>query len=140
MSSAPTPAKSPVEFIALTLDCADAESQERLRTFYADALGGEVVEGSVRTRGLLLSFQALPSYKPPSWPAAGAQMHFEWAVEDLDAALRWLQALGASLAEHHDPEDLGMRVMLDPAGHPFCVMTKSSVRPAFREEAKYQQR
>ncbi len=140
MSSAPAPANSPVEFIALTLDCADAESQERLRTFYADALGGDVVEGSVRARGLLLSFQALPNYEPPNWPNAGAQVHFEWAVEDLDAALDWLQELGGSLAEHHDPDDLGMRVMLDPAGHPFCVMTTASVRSAFRSEAQYQQR
>ena len=140
MSSAPAPANSPVEFIALTLDCADAESQERLRTFYADALGGDVVEGSVRARGLLLSFQALPNYEPPSWPTAGAQVHFEWAVEDLDAAVEWLQEPGASLAEHHDPDDLGMRVMLDPAGHPLRVMTTASVRPAFRNEAQYQRR
>jgi len=93
-----------------------------------------------RTRGLLPSFQALPNYKQPSWPAAGAQVHFDRAVEDLDAALDWLQGLGASLAEHHDPNDLGMRVMLYPAGHPFCVMTTESVRPAFRDEAQYQQR
>jgi hypothetical protein len=140
MPSPPVPAESPVEWIALTLDCADAQSQERLRTFYAEALGGEVVEGSVRTRGLLLSFQALPNYKRPTWPAAVAHVHFEWAVRDLDAAVARLLDLGASLAEHHDPKDLGMRVMLDPAGHPFCVMTTTSVRPAFRDEAQFQQR
>jgi hypothetical protein len=128
-----------VEWIALTIDCADAESQERLRKFYATALGGEVVDGSVRARGLLLSFQALPNYRRPTWPSDVAHIHFEWAVHDLDAALEWLQDLGASLAEHHDPNDLGMRVMLDPAGHPFCVMTTASVRPAFRDEAKFQQ-
>jgi len=89
---------------------------------------------------LLLSSQALPTYEPPNWPTAGAQVHFEWAVEDLDAALDWLQELVGSLAEHRDPDDLGMRVMLDPAGHAFCVMTTASVRSAFRSEAQYQQR
>jgi hypothetical protein len=133
------PAKSLVEFIALTIDCADAESQERLRRFYVNALGGEVVEGAVRARGLLLSFQALPNYRPPTWPSDVAQIHLELAVPDLDAALEWLTDLGASLAEHQDPADVGLRVMLDPAGHPFCVMTTTSVAPAFRDEAKFQQ-
>jgi hypothetical protein len=138
MPSPPSPAKSLVRFLALTIDCADAESQERLRKFYAAALGGEVVEGSVRARGLLLSFQALPNYRRPTWPSDVAQIHLELAVDDLDATLDWLQVLGASLAEHHDPDDVGLRVMLDPAGHPFCVMTTASVLPAFRDEAKFQ--
>ncbi|MDT7544155.1 MAG: hypothetical protein QOE17_390 [Gaiellales bacterium] len=140
MPNPPVPAKSPVEWIALTIDCADAESQQRLRKFYADALGGEIVEGSVRARGMLLSFQALPNYRPPTWPSDVAHIHFEWAVHDLDVALSWLQDRGARLAEHQDPKDVGLRVMLDPAGHPFCVMTTASVRPSFRDEATYQQR
>ncbi len=33
--------------------------QERLRHFYAQALGGEVVSGSVRARGWLLIFEVI---------------------------------------------------------------------------------
>ena len=91
---------SPVAWVALTIDCPDAEVQERLRHFYAAALGGEVVSGSVRARGLLLIFDVITDYKPPTWPLGETpkQMHFEWMVEDLDSAVRTLQGLGATLA------------------------------------------
>lgn len=109
-----------------------------MRTFYRDTLGGEMVKGSVRARGLLLSFQALPNYTPPEWPSDVAQIHFEFIVPDLDLALTWLQERGASLAEHQDVNDVGLRVMLDPAGHPFCVIAADGVMPAFRDEAQFQ--
>ncbi len=41
---------------------------ERLRHFYSQALGGEVVSGSVRARGWLLIFEVITDYKPPTWP------------------------------------------------------------------------
>jgi catechol 2,3-dioxygenase-like lactoylglutathione lyase family enzyme len=113
----------------LTIDCPDAEVQERLRHFYAEALGGEVVSGSVRARGWLLIFEVIADYKPPTWPLGETpkQMHFEWMVEDLESAVGRLQSLGATLAEYQRPEDVGFRVMLDPAGHPFCVATTTGV-------------
>jgi hypothetical protein len=39
-------------------------------------------------------------------------------VDDLDAAVALAIASGGRLAEYQGREDL--RVMLDPAGHPFC--------------------
>lgn len=126
----------------MTIDCADAEVQERLRHFYAEALGGEIVSGSVRARGWLLIFYVIPDYKPPTWPLGETpkQMHFEWMVEDLESAVGKLQSLGATLAEYQRPEDGGLRVMLDPAGHPFCVARTSGVTPVFRDEASRQHR
>jgi hypothetical protein len=84
---------SPITWVALTIDCPDAEVQERLRHFYAQALGGEVVSGSVRARGWLLIFDVIPDYKPPTWPLGETpkQMHFEWMVEDLESAVGTLQ-------------------------------------------------
>lgn len=133
---------SPVAWVALTIDCPDAQVQERLRQFYAQALGGEVVSGSVRARGWLLIFEVIADYKQPTWPSGDVpkQMHFEWMVEDLEGAMVTLQRLGATLAEHQDPDDRGLPVMLDPAGHPFCIATATGVTPIFRDEARRQHR
>jgi hypothetical protein len=50
-------------------------------------------------------------------------MHFEVGVTNLDSAVDLALSAGASAAPHqppdHDPHQL--RVMLDPAGHPFCL-------------------
>ena len=46
-------------------------------------------------------------------------IHLDIAVEDLDAAVAWARESGATLAEHQ-PQDR-VRVVLDPAGHPFCL-------------------
>jgi catechol 2,3-dioxygenase-like lactoylglutathione lyase family enzyme len=62
-------------------------------------------------------------YEPPVWPAEpGRQrqmMHLDIAVDDLAAAVGDALALGATLAGFQ-PQD-NVRVMLDPAGHPFCL-------------------
>ena len=69
--------------------------------------------------GLLL--QAEREYHPPVWPEwPGGQdkmLHFEIQVDDLDAASP--RSRGARVAEHQPQETV--RVMLDPAGHPFCL-------------------
>ena len=66
-------------------------------------------------------------------------MHLDIEVDDLDAAAA--AALGARVAEYQ-PRD-NIRVLLDPAGHPFCLCrdqdlsgppgligtTRTSVRP-----------
>ena len=46
-------------------------------------------------------------------------MHFDFQVADLDAAVTEAVRLGATVAEHQPQEHV--RVMLDPAGHPFCL-------------------
>jgi hypothetical protein len=70
-----------------------------------------------------LSFQTSPEYVPPVWPAAeGAQqmmMHLDFEVSDLDAAVGHAVELGAQPAQHQPQPNV--RVMLDPAGHPFCL-------------------
>jgi hypothetical protein len=46
-------------------------------------------------------------------------MHFDFQVGDLDSAVAEAVALGASLASAQPQENV--RVLLDPAGHPFCL-------------------
>ena len=58
-----------------------------------------------------------------TWPEEpGAQrkmIHLDIKVEDLEAAAAFALACGARFAEYQGRDDL--RVMLDPAGHPFCL-------------------
>jgi hypothetical protein len=46
-------------------------------------------------------------------------MHFDFQVDDLDSAVAEAVALGATLAAYQPQENV--RVLLDPAGHPFCL-------------------
>lgn len=73
--------------------------------------------------GMSLAFEFEPEYVPPVWPTvAGEQQimtHVDIAVEDLEQAVAWALEMGARLAEFQPQQDV--RVMLDPAGHPFCL-------------------
>jgi catechol 2,3-dioxygenase-like lactoylglutathione lyase family enzyme len=70
-----------------------------------------------------LSFQYEADYTPPVWPTTPGQqqmmIHLDIGVDDLDAGVAFASELGATLADHQPQE--GVRVMLDPAGHPFCL-------------------
>jgi hypothetical protein len=72
-----------------------------------------------------LSVQKAAVYEPPVWPPEpgkqGMQMHIDVEVSDLDAAVDHALELGAKLA-NFQPQD-NVRVMVDPAGHPFCLYT-----------------
>jgi len=54
---------------------------------------------------------------PPRWPGSSI-VHLELTADDLDAASERAIALGATLPEQSDSR---WRVLLDPAGHPFCL-------------------
>jgi hypothetical protein len=50
-------------------------------------------------------------------------MHFEVLVDDLDAAVQLVLRIGGSQAVHQplDRDSTRIRIVLDPAGHPFCL-------------------
>ncbi len=109
------------------LDAPDASSLAR---FYAGLLGWRVAKDEPGWAAVAppegvayLGFQTSPEYVPPVWPPAeGRQqmmMHLDIEVDDLEAAVADAVEAGARLAEHQPQEDV--RVMLDPAGHPFCL-------------------
>jgi hypothetical protein len=70
-----------------------------------------------------LSFQTEQGYVRPVWPAIdGSQqmmMHLDIEVDDLPTAVAHAIELGATLPDHQPQESV--RVLLDPAGHPFCL-------------------
>ena len=73
--------------------------------------------------GAGLSFQHEAHHRRPAWPAGEGQqqmqLHLDLRVEDLGAAVHRAEELGATVAEFQPQE--GVRVCLDPAGHPFCL-------------------
>lgn len=79
--------------------------------------------------GTRLSFQYEPHWGSPVWPAVPGQqqmtMHLDIGVEDLETAVAWAIDTGARLADYQPQEDV--RVMLDPAGHPFCLFPAEPV-------------
>ena len=101
-----------------------------LARFYAALLGWDVVESEpdwakVRPTGRTtgLAFQLEDGHVPPSWPGAPGdqqmQVHLDVGVSDLAAGVAYAESLGASLAAYQPQDDV--RVLLDPAGHPFCL-------------------
>ncbi len=109
------------------LDCPDASTLAR---FYADLLGWTVAKDEPGWAAVAppegvayLGFQTSPEYVPPVWPPAPGEQqimaHLDVEVDDLAAAVEDALAAGARLAEHQPQENV--RVMLDPAGHPFCL-------------------
>jgi hypothetical protein len=111
---------SPVaRLVAVSLDCADPQE---LADFYRTLLGGQQLwarESSVGVEvpGAVLVAQRLDGYVSPVWPGASI-VHLDLAADDLDAAAEQALALGATLPSQPDPR---WRVLLDPAGHPFCL-------------------
>ena len=85
---------------------------------------------TLRPGGPGLSFQLEPEHVPPVWPAGPGdprmQAHLDVQVDDLVAATAFAQSLGAVQAGSQPQDDV--RVMLDPAGHPFCLFVGSPVR------------
>jgi len=72
-----------------------------------------------------LTVQKADVYEPPVWPPEpgkpGMQLHLDIEVSDLEASVAHAVELGARVAEFQPQDDV--RVMLDPAGHPFCLYT-----------------
>ncbi|MBO0871062.1 MAG: VOC family protein [Micromonosporaceae bacterium] len=127
-----------MEVTSLTIGAPDPR---RLAAFYAGMLGWPLVhedpprpgmppeDGWAQIRppagriGPRLSFEYEAQWRPPVWPSqAGRQhitQHLDIEVTDLDAAVAHAVASGARLADRQPQQDV--RVMLDPAGHPFCL-------------------
>lgn len=123
------PGRSSVGRLAsISLDCLDPE---RLASFYAALLGLQRVfatpDGGVialSDGGVALTCMRTDDHQPPTWPAPGQQqqLHLDVSVTDLNAAVDAAIALGAVEAAHQAQPAL-WRVLLDPAGHPFCLTT-----------------
>lgn len=118
---------APHNYWGVVLDAPDARA---LGDFYARLLGWRVVKNDpdwvtlAPTDGVAyLAVQTAQGYTPPVWPSQPGQqqmmLHLDIEVDDVDAAVEEAIAQGARLADHQPQDDV--RVMLDPAGHPFCL-------------------
>ncbi|MGY0500705.1 VOC family protein [Nocardia sp. FBN12] len=115
----------PFQLAGLSLDCDDPESLAR---FYLGLLGGRVLWNDAHSvgiripSGLTVAAQRVEDYFPPQWPGTAA-VHLDLAADaDLNLCEQHALAIGAKPAPvQPDPR---WRVLLDPAGHPFCITTR----------------
>ncbi|MCC9197756.1 VOC family protein [Arthrobacter sp. zg-Y820] len=119
------------QLASISLDCPDTDL---LAVFYSGLLGLKEAfatpdRGVVALAGAgpMLTLMRVNQYVAPAWPEGPQQqqLHLDIAVEELDLAADAAIALGAKPAGHQ-PAPERWRVMLDPAGHPFCL---TAVRP-----------
>jgi predicted enzyme related to lactoylglutathione lyase len=112
------------------LDAGAAENALDLASFYERLLGWPIVQSapggwalSESPDGLKIEIQGATEYQAPTWPARPGEhqmmAHIDFATDDLDAAVAWAIEAGASVADHQPQPNV--RVMVDPAGHPFCL-------------------
>jgi catechol 2,3-dioxygenase-like lactoylglutathione lyase family enzyme len=115
------------QYWGMVLDAPDAPA---LAGFYARLLGWKITHAEPHHAIVgppdgvaYLGFQTSPEYVRPVWPPVDGHqqmmMHLDVEVDDLEAAVADALDLGAELAGFQPQDDV--RVLLDPAGHPFCL-------------------
>ncbi|MFC7625363.1 VOC family protein [Microlunatus sp. GCM10028923] len=124
-STGPEPkTAAPASVAMFTIDCADPAP---LVDFYTKLLGmtvayqDENVAMITGDGGPAIGFGKVDHYTPPPWPDddSAKQFHLDLKVDDIEAVAKQAVELGATQPEHQPGET--WRVLLDPAGHPFCL-------------------
>ena len=113
----------------VSLDCPDPGA---LAEFYHGVLGWDILAkedeyAMIGSDGSSpIGFGRLPDYQPPAWPdpASPKRFHLDFYVNDLDVAAKQCVELGGTIADTQPGER--WRVILDPAGHPFCICLRQS--------------
>lgn len=126
-----------IKMYSFTIDC---KEPYELAKFYAALLKWEIpyhdeeyacIGAPGTEQGMYpgITFQRNPDYQPPVWPEepdAQQQMaHLDFAVNDLEEAVRYAIQCGATMANEQFSD--GWRVMFDPAGHPFCLCQMKAI-------------
>ena len=110
----------------IVVDCAD---EQALCMFYSRLLGWEKREmfghpALLSENGVMLLFVQEEDFVPCVWPEQEKrqqkQMHFDFLVPDVSAAVARAEASGAVKAASQFGGE-HFTTMLDPAGHPFCL-------------------
>jgi catechol 2,3-dioxygenase-like lactoylglutathione lyase family enzyme len=112
----------------VVIDCPDPVG---LAAFYSSLLalpvtyqstGWVVISKDETTSGI--AFQQAPDHQAPQWPDPHhpQQFHLDVMVDDVDDAETKVLEMGARRLA-------GDRVFADPAGHPFCLITRPSWAP-----------
>ena len=123
-TSATSAGTSTATLYMVNIDCPDPRA---LAAFYGSLLGWETThsqdEYAMITNGeTSIGFGKVEPYTPPSWPdsSGSKQFHLDLGVPDLAAAEQTCRDLGATVPDSQPGGDR-WRVLLDPAGHPFCL-------------------
>jgi predicted enzyme related to lactoylglutathione lyase len=107
--------------IELTLDCVDLDATA---AFWQNALG-YAREGTIDERYVTLSGNgpSLTMQRVLEPKLGKNRMHMDLLVDDLDAEVTRLHALGATTMPPGPREEFGQRwfVLADPEGNEFCV-------------------
>ncbi|WP_280672303.1 MULTISPECIES: VOC family protein [unclassified Kitasatospora] len=109
------------------IDCTDPLA---LAAFYSGLLGWEVGPLSRADYAMIINpvsggapigFGQIEGHQPAPWPDPNGskQFHLCFSVDDLAEATARAIELGASKPEFQPNEKYA--VLLDPAGHPFCI-------------------
>lgn len=110
----------------------DCDDEKNLQKFYGKLLGWEMCElfgrPAVRSsNGIVFLFIEEADYRPPVWPEKTGkqqkQMHFDFQVDDVNAAVEKAISLGAVKAPYQYGGEQFI-TMFDPSGHPFCLCKK----------------
>jgi hypothetical protein len=109
----------------------DAPDAQELARFYQRLLGWQIFSDTPqwvdlapsKDAGYNFAFATEKDYARPVWPTVQGEpqmsMHLDIEVDDLEEAVAYAVDVGAELAPYQPQEHV--RVMLDPAGHPFCL-------------------
>ncbi|WP_129842194.1 VOC family protein [Streptomyces sp. RFCAC02] len=124
-----TTATPKIDWVGVSFDCDDPAALAR---FWSEALGLPVLMSSDemimigREGSPGIAFCRIENYRRPTWPdpECEKQSHLEFGVADLDAAQARMLSLGAT-EPSSQPDAERWRVLLDPAGHPFCLFVSA---------------
>jgi len=116
----------------ISIDCGNPK---RTREFYAAMTGWKrrtlwSWPALITQEGLAILFMGCDfDYIPPVWPEEPGkqqkQMHFNFGVDDLPAAVEEALRLGATKPEAQYGGAQYV-TLLDPEGHPFCLCAKEA--------------
>jgi len=112
------------------IDAGPTQNALDLASFYEQLLGWAIADQApggwailTGPDGLKIEIQGNTDYEPPRWPNRPDEqqmmLHLDFATDDVDAAVAWAIEAGATVADYQPQANV--RVMLDPAGHPFCL-------------------
>ena len=122
------PLRTRTHWFGVVLDAPDASE---LAHFYQSLLGWRIFKDTPgwatlapsADHGYNLAFQQEPNYVRPVWPSEPGRplmmLHLDLEVDDNEEAVALDVGVGAEVAAFQPQEDV--RVLLDPAGHPFCL-------------------
>lgn len=124
-------------FMMLSSVVIDTDDVAMLSNFYQNLLGWEkkvydhgedglwVTLRNKKESTTRLVFQELENYQRPVWPEEkGTQqqmMHLDFYVDDLEESIKHALDCGAVLATYQSGD---WKVLIDPSGHPFCLVPK----------------